>query len=195
MIVIALIVAYLLGSINSSFIAGKLASGVDIRQHGSGSAGATNALRVLGWKLALVVLIADVAKGVFAISFAHLATNGWAPALALSGLAAIAGHNWPIYHGFRGGKGVATTIGVLLTLSFTPALYAGVVAIVVLLISRYVSLSALVFVTLAPIFQLVSHTNAFYILVTVAILIMTYWRHRANIERLMHGRENRVTIR
>lgn len=195
MIVVAIIFAYLLGSISSSFIAGRLAAGVDIRDHGSGNAGATNTLRVLGWKLGVIVLIADAVKGVLAVAFAHLVTNGWAPAMAFSGLAAIVGHDWPVYHGFRGGKGVATTIGVLLTLSFLPALYAGIVAILVLVAGRYVSVSALVFFTLAPIFQIAMHADAVYIVVTIAIAILGYWRHRENIDRLRRGRENRVSLR
>ncbi len=195
MIVISVICAYLLGSISSSYIAGKLSKGVDIREHGSGNAGATNTLRVLGWKFAVVVLIADVAKGILAIALAHLLTNGQPAAMAFSGLAAIIGHNWPVYFGFRGGKGVATTIGVLATLSGAPALYAGLIAIALLLLFRYVSFSSLVFVTLTPIFDLGLHTPGLFIWVSVIVAIMTYWRHRTNIDRLIHGREHRVLSR
>ncbi|PWI59090.1 glycerol-3-phosphate 1-O-acyltransferase PlsY [Sulfoacidibacillus thermotolerans] len=195
MLFLSIIFAYLLGAISSSYIAGKVASGVDIRDHGSGNAGATNTLRVLGPKLALLVLVADIVKGILAIAFAHLATNGSQWAMALSGLAAIIGHNWPIYFNFRGGKGVATTIGVLATLSFPPALYAGLVAIALLLLTRYVSLAALTFVTLTPIFQIAMHTPAPYIWVSVIILLMTFWRHRTNITRLRKGVEHRIFSR
>jgi len=193
--VVSILFAYLLGSISSSFIAGKVATGVDIRNYGSGNAGAANTLRVLGLRLGVIVLIADIVKGVLAIAFAHLATNGSTIAMALSGLAAIIGHNWPIYFNFRGGKGVATAIGVLATLSFPPALYAGLVAIALLIVTRYVSLAALVFVTLTPIFQIAFHTPALYIWVTVAVLIMMYWRHRGNIRRLIEGSEHRIFSR
>ena len=193
--VVSILFAYLLGSISSSFIAGKVATGVDIRNYGSGNAGAANTLRVLGLRLGVIVLIADIVKGVLAIAFAHLATNGSTATMALSGLAVIIGHNWPIYFNFRGGKGVATTIGVLATLSFPPALYAGLVAIALLIVTRYVSLAALVFVTLTPIFQIAFHTPALYIWVTVAVLIMTYWRHRGNIRRLIEGSEHRIFSR
>ncbi len=193
--IVSILFAYLLGSISSSFIAGKVASGVDIRNYGSGNAGATNTLRILGLRLALVVLAADIVKGMLAVAFAHLVVNNSPITMALSGLAAIIGHNWPLYFGFRGGKGVATTIGVLATLSFPPALYAGLVAIALLIVTRYVSLAALVFVTLTPIFQIALHAPAPFIWVSVVVLIMTYWRHRGNIRRLVQGSEHRIFSR
>ncbi|MHB1627446.1 MAG: glycerol-3-phosphate 1-O-acyltransferase PlsY [Bacilli bacterium] len=193
--IVSILFAYLLGSISSSFIAGKVASGVDIRNYGSGNAGATNTLRILGLRLALIVLAADIVKGMLAVAFAHLVVNNSPITMALSGLAAIIGHNWPLYFGFRGGKGVATTIGVLATLSFPPALYAGLVAIALLVVMRYVSLAALVFVTLTPIFQIALHTPAPFIWISVVVLIMTYWRHRGNIRRLVQGSEHRIFSR
>lgn len=195
MLFLSMIFGYLLGAISSSYIAGKVATGVDIREHGSGNAGATNTLRVLGLKLALIVLIADILKGVLAIAFAHLVTSDSDWAMALAGLAAIVGHNWPVYFGFRGGKGVATTIGVLITLSFLPAIYAGLVAIALLLITRYVSLAALVFVILVPIFQIAMHSSGPYIWVSIIIVLMTFWRHRSNITRLRQGIEHRIFTR
>ncbi len=192
MIVVSILFAYLLGSISSSYIAGKMAAGVDIREHGSGNAGATNTLRVLGVKLGLIVFIADIVKGVLAVAFAHLVTNGSETAMAFSGLFAVLGHNWPIYFGFRGGKGVATTIGVLMTIALVPSLYAGLVALVLLIFTRYVSLSSLTFVTLTPIFQLFSHTAAVTVIISFVLLVLSFWRHRANIDRLLHGREHRV---
>lgn len=195
MVFLSIIFAYLLGSISPSFIAGKIISGVDIRDLGSGNAGATNALRVLGWRVGFVVLLSDMAKGVLAVALAHLLTNGQISALALAGLAAIIGHNWPIYFGFRGGKGISTTIGVLLTLTPVPVLYAVLVAVALLLLLRFVSLSSLSFVTLTPLFQIMLHSPAIYIWIAVLIAIMAFWRHRSNISRLLHGRENRITFR
>lgn len=195
MVIICVLFAYLLGSISVSFIAGKVVSGVDIRDHGSGNAGATNSLRVLGWKIGVVVLIADILKGVLAIAFAHLLTGDSHWAMALSGLFAVIGHNWPIYFQFRGGKGVATTIGVLLTLSAVPLLYAGLVALVLLLFTRYVSLSSLVLVTLTPIFEIALHAPVVYIWISFILTILTFWRHRGNIDRLVHGEEHRLFSR
>lgn len=192
MIFVCIIFAYLLGSISSSYIAGRVAAGVDIREFGSGNAGATNSLRVLGWRVGLLVFIADIVKGVLAIAFAHLVTNGGHWSMALAGLAAVVGHNWPIYFQFRGGKGVATTIGVLLTLAFVPAIYAGVVALAALALTRYVSLGSLLLVTLTPVFALFMHIPGPFVWVAFFLAVLTYWRHKGNIERLLRGEERRL---
>ena len=192
MIVLACLAGYLLGSISASYIAGKLSSGVDIRDHGSGNAGATNTLRVLGWRLAVLVALADVFKGVLAVSFADLVTGGASAALALAALAAVVGHNWPIFLGFRGGKGIATAIGVLLTLTPGAALYSLLLAVLLLVGTRYMSLAALAFVTFTPIFQLFMHVHPIDTVVAVAIALLAYWRHRGNIERLRRGTERRL---
>ncbi len=195
LILISSIVAYLLGSVSSSYLLGRTLAGVDIRNHGSGNAGATNTLRILGWRIAVFVLFIDILKGVFAIAFAHLITGGNEVALAFAGFFAIVGHNWPVYFGFRGGKGVATTIGVLLTLYAAPALYAGLIAIALLLLFRYVSVASLTFVALTPIFQWIMHGNAAVILISFAIAVMTFIRHRTNIARLRSGQEHRLFSR
>ena len=190
--IVSVLFAYLLGSVSFSYIAGKMVAGVDIRQHGSGNAGATNTLRVIGVKWGLIVLLADVVKGVLAVAFAHLLTGGSLVAMTFAGLFAIIGHNWPIYYGFRGGKGVATTIGVLFTLGFMPALYAGLVGLVLIVLTRYVSLGSLVFVTLTPIFAIAMRSPWYVIVIAFVIAIMSFWRHRSNIERLLHGQERKV---
>jgi acyl-phosphate glycerol 3-phosphate acyltransferase len=120
--------AYLLGSVSFSYIITKKIAGIDIRQHGSKNAGATNTLRVLGVWPAIVVLLLDAFKGVVAVLVAMALTDAsiW---VVLSGLAAIFGHNWPVYYRFKGGKGIATTIGTVATLGFVPSISAGVIAI------------------------------------------------------------------
>ncbi|MEJ9319122.1 glycerol-3-phosphate 1-O-acyltransferase PlsY, partial [Halalkalibacterium halodurans] len=141
--------SYLLGSVSFSYIIAKKIKKVDIRQHGSGNAGATNTLRVLGVGPAVTVLLLDILKGVIAVVVTVQLTpdgDGWFAAAA--GIAAIIGHNWPIYYGFRGGKGVATTIGVLASLVPLAAVLAGVIAIGSIVWTRYVSLGSLLFVTL-----------------------------------------------
>ncbi len=190
--IVSVLFAYLLGSVSFSYIAGKMVAGVDIRQHGSGNAGATNTLRVIGVKWGLIVLLADVVKGVLAVAFAHLITGGSLVAMTFAGLFSIVGHNWPIYYGFRGGKGIATTIGVLFTLSFMPALYAGLVGLVLIVLTRYVSLGSLVFVTLTPIFAIAMRSPWYVIVIAFVIALMSFWRHRSNIERLLHGQERKV---
>jgi glycerol-3-phosphate acyltransferase PlsY len=189
---IAIVLSYLIGSISFSVVLAKLLKGIDIRQHGSGNAGATNTLRVLGKGPAIMVLVLDILKGIAAIWLGVWLGNGseWVPAIC--GLAAIVGHNWPIYFHFRGGKGIATTIGVMATLSFLPALYAGVFAILSIVLTRYVSLGSLIFVFLTPIFLgLLQPINSVF-WSSLVICIFAFWRHRSNIVKLMHGKENKI---
>lgn len=170
---------------------------IDIRKEGSGNAGATNTLRVLGVGPAISVLLLDVLKGILPVVLAMLVTDA-AFVHVLTGLAAILGHNWPIYFGFRGGKGVATSIGVLVSLVFLPALLAGVVAIASIFITRYVSLGSLLFAVLTPVaLVLLMLIPGFsypfeYILFTVVLAIMSLWRHRTNVSRLLSGTENKI---
>ncbi|WP_100407197.1 glycerol-3-phosphate 1-O-acyltransferase PlsY [Bacillus solitudinis] len=192
-----LLIGYLLGSISFSYIIAKKIKKVDIRQHGSGNAGATNTLRVLGVGPAVTVLVLDVLKGIIAVWIGlWLAPDGSGYIPALAGLAAILGHNWPVYYGFRGGKGVATTIGVLTSLVFYPALIAGVIAIICIIITRFVSLGSLLFVLFTAIIT-VGFLTTFgypesYIYLTIIVAILSFWRHRTNIRRLLSGSESKV---
>lgn len=113
----------------------------------------------------------------------------------LSGLAVIIGHNWPLYFGFRGGKGIATTIGVLALLMFVPALLAGILAILLVILTRYVSLGALVFTILTPVFAILLHYPTYAALFAAIVAMFSVYRHRANIVRLVQGKENRVFSR
>ncbi|MBO9607536.1 MAG: glycerol-3-phosphate 1-O-acyltransferase PlsY [Paenibacillaceae bacterium] len=187
-----IIVSYLLGSISFSFLAGKLLRGIDIRQHGSGNAGATNTLRVLGKGPGITVLVLDLLKGVAAVCLAWVAKedSAWLPVFC--GWAAIAGHNWPVYFGFRGGKGVATTIGVMVALAFLPALIAGLVTIAVIAITRYVSVGSLLFAVLIPILVLVMHHPIEIFWATLPIALFAFVRHRTNIVKLVQGKENKL---
>lgn len=194
--IIAIVLSYLLGSVSFSVVLAKMLKGIDIRQHGSGNAGATNTLRILGKGPAIVVLLLDVLKGIVAVWVGRWLGDGneWIPALC--GIAAIIGHNWPIYFHFRGGKGIATTIGVMATLSFVPALCAGVIAILLIVITRYVSLGSLVFVALTPISLLISGLifgfdwSIFWS--SFVICLFAFWRHRSNIVKIVQGRENKI---
>ncbi|MBU9723965.1 MULTISPECIES: glycerol-3-phosphate 1-O-acyltransferase PlsY [Bacillaceae] len=194
--IISILLSYLLGAISFSYVIGKKLKQVDIRQHGSGNAGATNTLRVLGVGPAVVVLLLDCAKGIAAVFLGLWLTDGNTTIAAASGLAAILGHNWPVYYGFRGGKGVATTIGVLATLIFAAALISGVIAIIAILITRYVSLGSILFVLGSSIITFFfgdyfGYASS-YIYFVLIIAVLTIWRHRANIERLMKGNESKL---
>lgn len=194
-LVLSVIVAYLIGSISSSTLVGKWFAHIDIREHGSGNAGATNTLRVLGLKWALVVLAVDILKGMAAIFIAWYLGHGNPLFSYLSGLAVIIGHNWPLYFGFRGGKGIATTIGVLALLMFVPALLAGILAILLVIVTRYVSLGALVFTILTPVFVLLLHHGTNAAIFAGIVAVFSIYRHKGNIVRLVKGQESRVFSR
>lgn len=189
---LVIVVSYLLGSVSFSVLFAKLLKGIDIRQYGSGNAGATNTLRVLGKGPAILVLILDVLKGIAAVWLGTW-VGGWDSwVAALCGIAAIIGHNWPLYFRFRGGKGIATTIGVMATLSLWPALLAGVIAILSIFITRFVSLGSLIFVALTPVFLLVMGFTQPVLWSSIIIAIFAFWRHRTNIVKIVEGRENKL---
>jgi glycerol-3-phosphate acyltransferase PlsY len=191
-IIFSAVLAYLLGSISFSYLITKLIMRDDIRKHGSGNAGATNTLRVLGIVPAVTVLLLDVFKGVLAVWIA-VWMGGGDVALPVAGLMAIVGHNWPIYFGFRGGKGVATTIGVFATLFFWPALCAGAIAILLIVFTRYVSVGSLFFVAAAPFFSLFIGTfPPIFFIVGLLTAVLSFWKHRTNLKRLLNGTENKL---
>lgn len=192
LIALSFVLAYLIGAISFSIILTKIIKKEDIRQYGSGNAGATNTMRVLGKGPAVLVLLLDVLKGIVAIVIAMaFGLPDWA--IAVTGLLAIVGHIWPIYYGFRGGKGVATTIGVICMLLLTPGLIAGAIAILLIILTRYVSLGSLIFSIFTPIIALLfgSHPIS-YIVVSAVIGVLAIWKHRANISRLLQGKENKI---
>jgi len=190
--IIAVAASYLLGSISFSILIARWVKGIDIRQHGSGNAGATNTLRVLGKGPAAAVFLLDVAKGIAAVLIGQWLGEGeiWVPILC--GAAAITGHNWPIWFRFKGGKGIATTIGVMATLAFWPALLAGIIAIAAIAITRYVSLGSLIFAALLPVFILVLSMPYELFWVSLLICVYAFIRHRTNIVKLVRGQEHKL---
>jgi glycerol-3-phosphate acyltransferase PlsY len=189
------IISYLLGSISFSFLIGKWYKKIDIRKHGSGNAGATNTLRVLGLGPALVVLALDIGKGILAVWIGRWFGGDelWIP--VLSALAVIAGHNWPVFFGFRGGKGIATTIGVLATLCFLPALCAGIIAILSIVFTRYVSLGSLLFVALTPLSLWLFDYPHEILWASLIICVFGIWRHKSNIRKLVRREEHKLSFR
>lgn len=192
---LALAISYAVGSIPFAYLAGA-AAGVDLRKQGSGNLGATNVFRVLGWKVGLLVFLADALKG--ALPVLLLAPRISAPgdpilwALAC-GIAAILGHVRPVYLGFRkGGKGVATASGVFFALAPLPMLITFAVFVAIVLGTGYVSLGSLAAAALLPVLLLVTHGVASPLfVVSVIIACFVYWTHRANIGRLRRGEEHR----
>lgn len=188
--VIVIIIAYLLGSISSAIVVSTLMRLPDPRSSGSGNPGATNVLRVGGKRAGAITLLGDVLKGLVPVMIAK-ALDCSDTAVAITALAAFLGHLYPVYFGFKGGKGVATGLGILLGLS--PALGGIVLGIwlLILAVFRYSSLAALTAVVLGLFYawgEVPTDYYLVYMLVTIAIL----WRHRANIMRLIQGTETKV---
>lgn len=191
-LVIALITAYLLGSISFSYLLAKRVKGMDIRKHGSGNAGATNTLRVMGKGPAVLVLLLDIGKGILAVAIAHMLTNDpmwW----MISGLLAIIGHNWPIFFGFRGGKGIATTIGVTLALMWKVALVSIAIAILFIIITRFVSLGSLLYTVSLPIgVYFFSEYPVSFLWLSLLMMVVSIVQHRSNINNLIQGKERKI---
>ena len=192
---IGLVLAYLLGSIPSAYIAGRAGKGIDLREHGSGNLGATNVYRVMGWKVAALVLLVDGAKGALPVLFFPQLFHATPPLYwAIGyGVAAIAGHVRSIFLAFKGGgKGVATAAGVFLALAPIPMGIALLSWIVVLLISGYVSLASLVSATLMAVLLVVMRgIQSPLAIVGIALALFVFYTHRANIGRLRRGEEHR----
>ncbi|OMP66918.1 glycerol-3-phosphate acyltransferase [Domibacillus epiphyticus] len=187
-----LISAYLLGSIPSGLIVGKIFFGIDIREHGSGNLGATNTFRVLGKKAGAFVTAADILKGTAAASLPLLFD---AHVSLLAGLIAVIGHIFPIFAGFRGGKAVATSAGVLLAYNPLFFLLLAAVFIITLSISKYVSLASVTAAVTALIYAIIYtyYTEDIpFLAVVIALVFFVIYRHRANMIRLKNGTEPKV---
>ena len=190
-----LLLGYLLGSIPSGFLAGKWCKGLDLRTIGSGSTGATNVLRNVGKKPALAVFLVDVAKGAAAVLLAGLlnptsALIDWIQVLA--GLAALSGHIWPVWLGFKGGKAVATGFGMFLGLSWPVGLACFGMFMAVFSISRIVSLASVVAAVSLPLLMAAGSDSNANLVVALVAMLLVLWRHRSNIQRLINGTEPQV---
>lgn len=190
LIILAIIAAYLLGSIPFSLLVARLMAGVDIRSEGSGNVGATNVLRTLGTKGALLALLGDMLKGVTAVLLGLLI--GGEGLAAVCGVLAIIGHCFPVFLGFKGGKGVATSAGIILFLMPRIVIILLIIFLIIVFLSRYVSLASITIATLFPILAIFfSYSNA-YILMSLIMAIIVVFQHRENIKRLREGNENKV---
>lgn len=187
---IAVLAGYLLGSIPPSFLAGKITRNIDIRQYGSGNAGATNVLRVLGVKAGIAVFLADILKGVLAALVGRWMAGEIGAVLA--GFAAIVGHNWPVFLNFRGGKGIATSFGVLLVLFPLISAILFVVGVIIIAITGYVSLGSITAAILFPILLVIFGYDWKMVLFGVLVGGLALYRHRSNISRLIEGKENKL---
>jgi len=169
----------------------KIVGGFDIRERGSGNAGTTNIVRELGWRYGVLVFVLDALKGAAAVALGKWLAGS--PGIAAAGFGVVIGHDFPVLLNFRGGKGVATTMGIMLSLFPVPTLIALVLLILVITLTRLVSLGSLIFVTSMAVFALVSDQPAALTIMTVGIAILAILRHRSNIKRLLSGTENKLS--
>lgn len=205
-LILTIILSYLIGSIPTSIIAGKLLRGIDIREHGSGNAGATNVFRVLGWKAGVVVLLVDVLKGVVStVWVSRLALVGfdWQPVNVriVAGLCAVIGHIWTIFAGFRGGKGIATGLGMVIGITPVGVLICVIVFIGVVAITRYVSLGSILAALALPMvlgvqkYSLGDPIPVQTLSISMFIPLLVLYTHRQNLRRLFRGEENKLRLK
>ena len=206
--ILVAIIAYLIGSVNFSVIFSKKFAGFDVREKGSGNAGTTNMLRSVGKKAAAITLICDILKGVVAIGIAIL--FGYIPEmnkellLQIAGVAVILGHTFPVFFGFKGGKGVATSLGVLLLSNWQIGLICLVFALVLMILTRMVSVGSCAAAILFPILTLFINehytvltegkSGNVYFIYSVILAIIVLFNHRENIKRLLNGTENKISF-
>ena len=201
--IIVTIIAYLLGSISFSVIISKKMAGFDVREKGSGNAGTTNVLRTVGKKASAITLLCDVLKGVLAILVAFIVglimKEGVDKALLiqLAGIAVILGHTFPIFFGFKGGKGIATALGVLLITNWNIGLICLVFALVLMALTRIVSLGSIAAAVLFPVLILLMPHTAYlvdgsYVIFSILLAVLVIFNHRTNVKRLLEGKENKL---
>lgn len=215
LLAIIVILSYLIGSIPNSILISKAVSGIDIRKHGSGNAGGTNVMRVLGWKYGLLVIFLDALKGAIAVviiarlHFGPLPFENVSPfddftlVQIIAGMSAVIGHIWTVFAGFKGGKGIATALGMLLTLITIDMLIAVGIFTLVVLISRYVSLGSIIAAVSVP-STLFIRENFFHVDIPgystlfpfiIGITVLVIFTHRKNLVRIFNGNENKISFR
>ena len=205
--IIIAIIAYAIGSINFSVLISKKMAGFDVREKGSGNAGTTNMLRSVGKKAAAITLLCDILKGVVSIGIALIAGNivknvDKAVLVQIAGILVVVGHTFPIFFEFKGGKGVATSLGVIMMINWKIGLICLVFALVIMAFSRMVSMGSVGAAILFPVLTLFINTNFIveasgmkYFIFSVILAAMVIFNHRANIKRIANGTENKLSFK
>lgn len=208
--IIIAIIAYLIGSINFSIILSKKMAGFDLREKGSGNAGTTNMLRTVGKKAALITLICDILKGVvpvlLAVLIGNIAKSFGAEVRVeylaqIAGVSAIIGHTFPIYFGFRGGKGVASSLGLVLIINWQIGLICLVFALLIMAVTRMVSLGSIATAILFPVLIIFGVGSEYYIvsgnyiIFSLILALIVIFNHRSNIKRILTGTENKLSFK
>ena len=190
-VILVLVLSYIIGSIPNGYIISEKFYGIDVTKYGSGNIGATNVQRVLGNKPAIIVLLLDLLKGAIAILLGRYVAQSY-PIMMLSGLAAVLGHDYSVFmpH-FKGGKGVATTYGVVALINFPSAVFSFLVFIGVVWKTKYVSLGSIISVSCYPLFLILLRENKTVIIMSIIFPIFIIFSHRENIKRLIKRTERK----
>jgi glycerol-3-phosphate acyltransferase PlsY len=188
--IIVFIISYLLGSINTSIIVSKFSSKIDIRKYGSGNAGATNILRTLGKKAALIVVIGDLLKGVIAVIISQNIYPEFGS--LIGGIGVILGHNFPLYYNFKGGKGIITSTAVIFMIDWKIGLTLVIISVIVIAITKYVSLGSIVGCILFPISVVMFNMGKEYLIFSLVVTVLALIMHRGNIKRLLTRQESKL---
>ena len=209
-----ILLSYLVGSIPTSIIISKLVMGIDIRDHGSGNAGGTNVYRIMGWKYGILVVLLDALKGVLAVLIVARLHYGNVPfqnatpfddstlVQIIAGIAAVIGHIWTVFAGFKGGKGIATALGMLIIVVTIDMLVALGVFVLVVAYSRYISLGSILAAIAVPV-TLIVRENIFHVDIpgystllpfVISVSLLVIYTHRKNVIRLMNGKENKFSF-
>ncbi|MEA1939528.1 MAG: glycerol-3-phosphate 1-O-acyltransferase PlsY [Candidatus Caldatribacteriota bacterium] len=188
---LVIIICYLMGSLPFGYIVAKSIKKIDIRDYGSGNIGATNAFRILGPWLASLVLIGDLMKGYVSIYLFHLLNIDSLVIIIIGGLVVICGHDWSIFLKLKGGKGIATTYGVILALNPKIALLSALIWIIIIALTRYASLASILSLSVLLILMVWFKQPQEYITFSVIMLVLALYRHRSNIIRLKEGKEKK----
>jgi glycerol-3-phosphate acyltransferase PlsY len=198
LIIVSALIGYLLGSINTSIIVGKFFYKIDVREHGSGNAGLTNTLRTFGKSAAVFVVIGDFLKGVLACLIGRYLAGEVTPGVFageyIAGIFAVIGHNWPVYFGFRGGKGVMTSFAIVIMFSPVLALICLAGFILVVAITRYVSLGSIIAGAMFPVLTLAFGEPELMVIIAVFLALLIVFRHAGNIKRLLNGNEKKLSF-
>jgi glycerol-3-phosphate acyltransferase PlsY len=194
--ILLILISYLLGSIPSALIVGKLWKGIDVRNHGSGNLGATNVLRVLGWGPAIVTALMDVGKGVLAVYLAVSILKNDHIAILLCIISAVIGHSFPIFAGFRGGRSVGISFGILFYLFPKTSLTVLIIAIIIVSITKYKSVASIISAIIYPfILYSLERPVMVYMICVVIVCLFIIYRHIPNIKRLIRGEEHKIDWR
>jgi glycerol-3-phosphate acyltransferase PlsY len=188
------VIGYCIGSLNSSILVSKLYR-KDVRNEGSKNAGLTNTLRVLGKKAAIMVLVMDILKGVIVTGIGYLMIRDSARGAMIGGLFAVIGHIFPVFFGFKGGKGILISLSVLFCCDYRIALIGLGLFILIVAVTRYVSLGSIGGMVLAPVLSVVFRHDLFFIICMCVLSILTIFMHRGNIKRLIQGKENKLSFK